>query len=154
MQEITDIDAKILKYIERRGSAEAAEIKGKFPNVSAIEYRLKTLSTPEYRKIGNVPFSIPKENSSYLRERSTSTVDERGITHVKALGIYELTEYGKRELQNYSQERSSARKELWLKNAWIPIIVSLITTAVANYILPKLPQILRWLSNTLSGIAS
>lgn len=74
--------------------------------------------------------------------------------HVEHLGIYELTEYGKRELEDYLAAKKTDRKELWLKNAWIPIIVSLVTSAIANYILPKLPQILRWAANTLSKIVS
>lgn len=42
------------------------------------------------------------------------------------------------------------RHDMWLKNMWIPIIVSFVTTVAINYLLPKLPLMLRWLSRILS----
>lgn len=42
------------------------------------------------------------------------------------------------------------RHDLWLKSMWIPIIASFATTVTVNYILPKLPLMLRWLSRILS----
>ena len=154
MEPLNDIDAKILQYIARHGSADMTAIKAHFRSIAAIEYRVKTLASPEYRYIPNTPISTPKPNSSYLHERTTSSVDEIGCAHVKHLGIYELTEFGQRALQNYTQAARTAQKELWLKNAWIPIIVSLVTTVTANYILPKLPQILQWIASILSKTSS
>ncbi len=151
MYDLTEIDAKILQFIDSRGTADTAAIKKKFPD-TAIEYRLKKMSTPEVKYITS-GFSVPIENTCFLHEQTEETVIN-GIFHVKGLGIYELTEYGTQVLENYLAAKHSARKDLWLKNAWIPIIVSFVTSAIANYILPKLPQILRWAANTLSKIAS
>lgn len=151
MYDLTEIDAKILQFIDSRGTADTAAIKKKFPD-TAIEYRLKKMSTPEVKYITS-GFSVPIENTCFLHEQTEETVIN-GIFHVKGLGIYELTEHGTQVLENYLAAKHSARKDLWLKNAWIPIIVSFVTSAIANYILPKLPQILRWAANTLSKIAS
>ena len=151
MYDLTEIDAKVLQFIDSRGTADTAAIKKKFPD-TAIEYRLKKMSTPEVKYITS-GFSVPIENTCFLHEQTEETVIN-GIFHVKGLGIYELTEYGTQVLENYLPAKHSARKDLWLKNAWIPIIVSFVTSAIANYILPKLPQILRWAANTLSKIAS
>ena len=41
------------------------------------------------------------------------------------------------------------KRILWLKNAWIPFTVSLATTLLTNYLLPRLPQILQWFVHTL-----
>ena len=38
MRDLTEIDIQILQYIEKRGTADIASIKKKFPNTSAIEY--------------------------------------------------------------------------------------------------------------------
>lgn len=151
MFDLTEIDAKILQFINSRGTTDTAAIKNKFPD-TAVEYRLKKMSTPEVRYITS-GFSVPIENTCFLHEQTEETVIN-GICQVKGLGIYELTEYGTQVLENYLAAKHSARKDLWLKNAWIPIIVSFVTSAIANYILPKLPQILRWAANTLSKIAS
>ena len=154
MRDLTEIDIKILQYIEKRGKADIASIKKKFPNTSAIEYRLKQLSTPEYHRFANSTVSIPIKNSCCLREHVESVETKNGYSHDTYLGIYELTDFGKRELQDHITEKRLARKELWLKNAWIPIIVAFATTVGTNYILPKLPQILHWVASTLSKIAS
>lgn len=57
-----------------------------------------------------------------------------------------ITERGRRYLVYCTAER----KNFWLKNVWIPIIVAFITTVITNYMLPKLPQILQWVTNSLS----
>ncbi len=44
---------------------------------------------------------------------------------------------------HYFEHKALKFRELWLKNAWIPIVVAFITTLLSNYILPKLWQILK-----------
>ena len=147
MDNMTSIDAELLKFINDNGTADLASIKRKFPKVSAVEYRLEKLSTPEYRPAPKAPFAaiqIPIKNSSFLIEHSDSN----------ALVRYELTDYGKQALQDYLAAKRLYRRDLWLKNAWIPIIVAFATTLITNYILPKLPQILQWVANFLSRIVS
>lgn len=45
---------------------------------------------------------------------------------------------------SYFETKKADAKRLWLKNAWIPIIVAFITTLITNYILPKLPYLIKW----------
>ena len=54
----------------------------------------------------------------------------------------------------YFELKSKEKRQLWLKNAWIPILVAFITTLSTNYILPMLPQMLKWLSRILERISS
>lgn len=147
MDGLTSIDAELLKFIHKNGSADLASIKQKFPKISAIEHRLKKLSTPKYRELPNAPFvrpKIPIENSSFLIKR----------TGANASVVYELTEYGQQTLQDYFAAKRLHRRELWLANAWIPIIVSFVTTVITNYILPRLPRIIQWFANVFSRMSS
>ena len=107
MRDLTEIDIKILQYIEKRGKADIASIKKKFPNTSAIEYRLKQLSTPEYHRFANSTVSIPIKNSCCLREHVESVETKNGYSHDTYLGIYELTDFGKENFKIISP-----------KNAW------------------------------------
>lgn len=147
MDALTSIDAELLKFIHENGGADLASIKQKFPKVSAVEYRLKKLATPEYRPIPKTSFPMPKipiANSSFL----TRHKDENDLV------VYELTDYGKQALQDYFAAKRLHRWELWLENAWIPIIVAFVTTVITNYILPKLPTIIQWFANVFSKMAS
>lgn len=147
MDGLTSIDAELLKFIHENGGADLASIKQEFPKISAIEHRLKKLSTPKYRELPNAPFGRPKipiENSSFLIKR----------TGANASVVYELTEYGQQTLQDYFTAKRLHLREIWLKNAWIPIIVSFATTLITNYILPRLPTIIQWFANFLPRILS
>ena len=147
MDDLTSIDAELLKFIHENGGADLASIKQKFPKVSTVEYRLKKLATPEYRPIPKTAFATPKipiENSSFLIRHKNAN----------ALVIYELTDYGKQALQDYFAAKRLHLREIWLKNAWIPIIVSFATTVITNYILPRLPTIIQWFANVFSKMGS
>ena len=146
--ELTEIDVEILTFIEARGSADIESIKNKFRDIPAIEYRVKVLSTPEYFRPPSAHFSIPKSNTSYLRESVESVIDSKGFCNVKHLGIYQLTEFGEKELQDYRQRKKSDLRELWLKNAWIPMLVTLATNLLISGIKWLLPLIQQWLSST------
>lgn len=61
-------------------------------------------------------------------------------------GKVQTSENGIDYLAYYKKERH----DLWLKNMWIPIIVSFATTVTVNYILPKLPLMLKWMGRILS----
>lgn len=148
MYNLTENDLKILRFIEKHETADIESIKKEFPDMSAIEYRLEQLSTPEYQNRAARP------NSCCLKEHVKISRSESGYADTEYLGIYELTELGKRELQDHLAESQTRRKELWLKNAWIPIIVAFVTTVGTNYILPKLLRILQWAASILSRIAS
>lgn len=54
-------------------------------------------------------------------------------------GICRLSKHGLK----YRAYLKEQRKLFWLKNAWLPVLVSFLTTLITNYILPKLQQILK-----------
>lgn len=58
------------------------------------------------------------------------------------------------EGQDYLAYYHDMRRTRWIENAWIPIIVSFATTVATNYIIPKLPMLIEWISNTFSKIFS
>ena len=64
--------------------------------------------------------------------------------------VYSLNSKGEAELQNYNTQKKNEKREFWLKNALIPVIVSFLTTSITMYLIPKLPSILKWLCDTLS----
>jgi len=68
----------------------------------------------------------------------------------KLLNTCHITDKGRDFLAKYRD----MRRDFWLKNAWIPIIVSLATTVSTNYILPKLPMLIEWFRHILSKIVS
>lgn len=152
MIELTEIDAKILAFISHNGSSTMEQLKKQFPAVSSLEFRVKLLAKSDYERIRNI--SIPISNTAYLSQDHETKRDNNGFASVHYLGVYRLTTFGEKALQDYQQSRRSYKRELWLKNAWIPIIVSLVTSAIANCILPRLPQILQWAASTLSKIVS
>lgn len=147
---LTIIDVKILKFVRDQGSVSMDDIQQKFVNIDSIEYRVMNLSTPSYQKLHGAP--VP--NSSYLAEDYEQRPGKYGLTESVPLGTYHLTTFGRKVLQDYEYMAKNAKWELWLKNAWIPIIVSFATTVITNYILPTLPQILKLLASTLSKIVS
>lgn len=68
----------------------------------------------------------------------------------KSTNCFRITDFGKKTLEDYFYNRKYENKQLWLKNAWIPIIVAFVTTLLTNFLIPMLPQILGWLSDILS----
>lgn len=58
----------------------------------------------------------------------------------KSNGFMTISKIGIDYIIYYRQEK----KDMWMKSAWIPIIVSFVTTLIANYILPMLPLLLEW----------
>ena len=137
MMELPKLDAQILRFVLRNGPATKEEMKKAFPEISAVELRVDNMAKPEVRCENKRIWTVP--NTSYLLEHN---------------GIYRLTELGKKALQDYDADHADRKRELWLKNAWIPILVAFITTVVTNYILPKLPSLLQWLASMFAKTPS
>ena len=144
MYELTDIEFQILQYAIEHEPIGISQLKDKFPSVSSLEYRVRQMATPQYQPIAGGKEAIP--NSSYLLE-NYQLVKDGLYTRMEYLGTFYLTELGKKAVQDHIQRTKSARKELWLKNAWIPILVSLATNLVIDGTKWLLPQILEWLSH-------
>ena len=109
-------DAKLLKYIARRKTANTEDIAEKFG-----ELRLDMLL-----KKGFVFAETEKEAKMVL-----------GQPYREATGRYGITELGKLALEDCV----SRRRDMWLKSLWIPVIVAFVTSVIANYLLPRLPLI-------------
>ena len=66
------------------------------------------------------------------------------------LGTVSITKIG----LDYLEYIQKGNILFWLKNAWIPIVVSLVTNLLVIALKLLLPQILQWLSSFLSKILS
>ena len=139
MKELSRIDYDVLKFISLNSPVALSEIKNAFPNFDAIENRLKFLTLNHK----NFPAVIKEE---FKTEHIGNNVNR------KYLGIYSLTDYGNYCLLNDKANNKKQNKEMWLKNVWIPIIVSFLTTILTTHIIPMLPQILKWFVGILSKI--
>ena len=155
MYEPTETDFQILRYIAKHGSTSISQLESRFPAMESLEYRVRQMATPQSKSSGSghSSYRVPIPNTSYLLEDYRDFKDGP-FTKVEYLGTFHLTEFGRKAIQDHTQSTKSARKELWLKNAWIPIIVAFVTTVLTNYLIPKLPQILEWLSSILQRIFS
>ncbi len=143
MPELSDIDFKILEFISKNEPVEIEKIKSEFPDILSIDYRIGQMSEMDFNEASHC--YLP--NTSFIAqeyEKPTSSFETK-----KSLGIYRITDMGKKSLQDYKARIKQHKKEIWLKNAWIPITVSIITTVLITYIIPKLPSLLKWLTNIL-----
>ena len=96
---------------------------------------------------------LQKSGSKKLNNNLKNKLQDYGLIEIR--GTYSnytcvLSDNGKRYLL-FLKKRT---KHLWLENAWIPIIVAFATTLITNYILPKLPQIIKWFCDTLAKTTS
>lgn len=132
--ELTKSDYTILQYLSSHTSSTEKDIISALNDtVDGIKYRLEKLSTKEVHQRAN--------GTTYSTEAYISRMNRFDSP------IYAITSKGEAELQDYNTKKKSDKKELWLKNAWIPIIVSFVTTNITVHLIPKLPLIQQWLSN-------
>lgn len=115
------------------------------PEVDSVPYRINQLRGQKYRKAGTSYFATP--NSSYLREEYSSTTEDH-LEFPVPQGTYILTDLGRTALQDHELAQKSHRRELWLKNAWIPILVTVATNLAIRALGWLTPLIQGWLSNT------
>ena len=137
---LTEADIEILKFLEKHEHASLDLIKRELPKVVSIEYRVELLSEREYSAGTFIT------NSCYIAQDYSET---DGFLGQVPLGTYCITDFGRKSLQDYQHQAKLHKKELWLKNAWIPIIVAFVTTLLTNYMLPKLLRLLKSLFHTL-----
>lgn len=152
VEELTDTDYLLLEYINRFSSVNKTEIENHFKGkIASLDYRLSILAKPNFKNIHNA-ISLPIPNSNYIEEEFDTVDTDR--TNYISKNIFYITDFGKATLQNHLAKKKSDKRELWLKNAWIPIIVSFVTTVLTIHIVPKLPLMLKWLFGILSKIFS
>lgn len=143
MDELTSIGFKILDFVNANGPTNVETLKNNFPDIDSIDLRAHEMSKIKYNSTGRVPL----KNSSFLVQKYECVSTDLG-PHQKETGIFSITDYGKKALQDYKESVKEKRKELWLKNAWIPILVSVATTSLINGLQWLLPLIQQWVSNS------
>lgn len=147
LTEFSDLDFEILEFVCKNEPVSIEKIKRNFSKISSIEYRIKELSRRDFDE--KTFLYIP--NTSVIVQKYENHSSDKFAEQI-ATGMYESTDYGKNILQDFKNKKQIQNKELWLKNAWIPIIVAFLTTLITNYILPMLPYLLKSLFGILSKI--
>lgn len=142
MIDLTQIDFKILDFVNSNGPIHLEAVKKHFPGIDSIEFRVAELSKVKYNSTGRFVL----KNSSLLAQQYEYVNTDLG-PHAKETGIYAITDCGKKALQDYKEKVKETRKELWLKNAWIPIIVSVATNLVISGAKWLWPLIQQWVSS-------
>lgn len=111
MYELAETDYEILRYIGKHGPVSISDVIAAFPRNPIVEYRINQMDPKEYMSAIQPRFRA--ETVHYLKRK-----DEK----------YELTEIGWKAVQDYSSSQRRARRDLWMRTAWIPILVSVVTT--------------------------
>lgn len=109
--QITACDAEVLRYFRKHGPASTADAKKALPDIGSVEHRIAALAKPD---------------TGLLAEDADTSYESMRSLHV-GLGIYRITPKGELALDDYLAEQKRHRKELWLKNMWLPIAVSFVT---------------------------
>lgn len=142
VEDLNEIDYRILKFFRKNGSVSIEDAKKALSDIESIEYRIKALAKPE-RKL-NIHIYEPVPNTCCLEEDFEEYRDGN-ITKHHNLGTFRITPLGKKVLQDHEVSQAQYRKDMWLQNAKIPILVSVITTLIANWLPKLLPLIAQWL---------
>ena len=143
---LSENDFKILGYIRSHEPATIEDVERALPEVDSVPFRITQMQGRMYRLPGEDRSATI--NRTYLRQECEQVTDEHHLTHIKSLGTYTLTDLGRAALQDYELTQKSQRRELWLKNAWIPILVTIATTLVIRTLEWLFPLIRGWFSST------
>ncbi len=125
VEDLTEIDYRILRFFRDNSPASIEDAKKTLPDVESIEYRIEHLSTYETRNNGFV--TIPVDNSACLRKNYQKNIETKPRFDPKPPDTFSITTLGKKALQDYEVAEKQHRKEIWLVNAKIPIVVSIAT---------------------------
>ncbi len=110
MYELAETDYEILRYIGKHGPVSISDVIAAFPRNPIVEYRINQMDPKEY--MSAIQPRSRSETVHYLKRK-----DEK----------YELTEIGWKAVQDYRSSLKRARRDLWMRTAWIPILVSVVT---------------------------
>lgn len=146
IKDLTEVDYQILKFFKENSPSSIEDAAKHLPDIESLEYRIHFLSTSEFKQLQN--YNVPIENTKCLHEECVTYTDSYFTKH-KYLSIFSITTLGKKVLQDYEISKKQQRKDIWLKNAWIPILVSVITNLLISGIKWLLPLIQQYFSNFL-----
>lgn len=144
MSELSDLDVDILEFIKEHEPVSMGAIVSGLPQISEVEFRVKGMCSSGHYLTPHTQHT----KDCFLIQQDTRKYLDGALTRGEYLDSYRLTDLGRKVLQDYRHSAKKARRELWLKNAWIPILVSLATNLVIAGTKWLLPQILEWLSHT------
>lgn len=130
--QITAGDAEVLKYFRKHSPASASDAEKALPDTGAVEHRIAALT---------------KLDVGLLSEDVDTDLSGARELH-RSLGVYRITPKGEIALDDYLAEQKQHRKELLLKSAWMPILVSIAANIAIDGIRQLWPLIQQWLSNT------
>ena len=133
MYQLTDNDAQLLAFINKTGPTEIARLQDKFSGIKTITLRLQTLTS---RDVG------------FLSQKQIYHRDGAGELYREDSGINSLTPLGIKALEDYQYSRKLRIRDLWFKNAWLPILVSIAANLAIAGIRQLWPLIQQWLSHT------
>ena len=131
MTSLNKIDAHILQFICDNSTVSAEAVATRFPEISSINSRLRELE------------------GCYFIESLCDVFQSEKLTIVNDSSVYRITDFGRKELENYALSTKQYQRELCLKNAWIPILVSFVTTVITTSLWPTVQ---RWLLSLLQQI--
>ncbi len=132
--QITAGDAEVLKYFRKHSPASASDAEKALPDAGAVEHRIAALT---------------KLDVELLSEDVDTDLSGTRELH-RGLGTYRITPKGEIALSDYLAERKQHRKELLLKSAWMPILVSIAANIAIDGIRQLWPLIQQWLLHTLA----
>lgn len=108
---ITEVDAELLDFFRRKGSASIADAKAALPKIGAIDARIKMLSDPE---LGMLQEEFDTEFNPMQRPLHMS------------LGTYHITPKGEIALEDHQAEKRRTARHDRLSTLWAPIAVGLL----------------------------
>lgn len=115
MHQLTKLDADILAFIRGKEFVTLDDIQKRFPKIATISHRIRLLTT-----MPNAP----------VMQQRIYRQDEIGQFISTGTGRYSLTQDGEKALEDYQYEHRLRNRELWIKNAWLPLL----TTVAFNLI--------------------
>ena len=138
---LSENDFKVLEYIRSHGPTTVEDVERALPDVDSVPFRIAQMRGQTYRRSGGAQRT--KLNASYLHEKITHVAEEDTETITDFRITYTLTDLGRTALQDYKLTQKSQRRELWFKNAWIPILVTIAAALVI--------RALEWLFPLIQG---
>lgn len=115
MHQVTKLDADILAFIREKEFVTLDDVQKRFPKVETTEHRIQLMS---------------KTPDALICPERTYWQDEIGQLLHSDTGRYSLTPDGEKALEDYQYEHRLRDRELWIKNAWLPLL----TTVAFNLI--------------------
>ena len=115
MHQLTKLDADILAFIREKEFVTLDDVQKRFPKVETAEHRIQLMA---------------KGSHALIWPERICTQDEIGQFIPSLTGRYSLTLDGEKALEDYQYEHRLRDRELWIKNAWLPLL----TTVAFNLI--------------------